>query len=116
MQIFQARKDLPQNLLYFKRSHLVERTIDELQEIAVHQVKTEIDDGGFVVSTFFVDYLFDVQDVLVAQSLQNFDLTDSCDGKAHLVFVFEVLHLLQGIEFVICEIAGFVDRAIGSVA
>lgn len=96
-------------MLYFVGSHFVERAIDQLQQVAVHQIKAEVNDGGFVVPALLVNYLLDVQNVLVGQPLQNLDLSDGGDGETHLVLVLEVLHLFQGIVLVVIQIAGFVN-------
>jgi hypothetical protein len=52
----------------------------------------------------------------VAQTLQNFDLSNGSYGEPHLVLVLEMLHLLQGIQSVVVEVSCLIDRSVCTTA
>jgi len=108
MQVFQPSEGLSEYLLYFIRRDFVGRALDHLQDVAFHEIQTQIDNRRLVIPPLLVHHLFDIQYVGMVQPLKNLYLPNCCYGKPHLIFVLEVLHLLQCIEFFICKITSFI--------
>ncbi len=82
--------------------------LNDTLEVALHEVQAQVEHRRPVPGYSIVDYLVDVQDVGVVESLQKFDLAERGDGEAEFTLIFQVLHFLEGVVAIILEILGLV--------
>ena len=87
----------------------------EFAQIAIHEVKTYVNNWWLVFSSLFVYNFVDVENVGMIQILKNLDLSECCDWKANVKIRFIVLHFLQSVYLPIFMFSGLVDRTIGTL-
>lgn len=61
LKVLQGLQNLLENLLYFGRSDVDLLILDDAVEVAVHEIETQVEHRGAMVSGLLIDHFVDVE-------------------------------------------------------